>query len=59
MLYPWHLSKVYDGYFSDFIEDIMKVFMDASYVCGSSFDLYLANLSKVLKQCEELNLLLT
>ena len=34
--------------FFDFIEDIMKVFMDDFSVYGSSFDVYLDNLFKVL-----------
>ena len=34
--------------FSDFIEDIMEVFMDDFYVYGNSFDACLENLSKVL-----------
>ena len=44
--------------FSDFIEDIMEVFMDDFSVYGSSFDACLNNLSKVLQRCEEINLVL-
>jgi len=33
-------------FFSDFVENIMEVFMDDFSVHGSSFDHYLANLEK-------------
>ena len=44
--------------FSDLVEDIMEIFMDDFYVFGDSFDLCLANLDRVLKRCEETNLVL-
>ncbi|KAL8114101.1 hypothetical protein AgCh_021107 [Apium graveolens] len=44
--------------FSDFIESIMEVFMDDFSVYGSDFDVCLHNFSKVLKRCEEVNLVL-
>ena len=44
--------------FSEFIENIMEVFMDDFSVYGSSFDDCLNNLSKVLQRCEEVNLVL-
>ena len=44
--------------FSEFIENIMEVFMDDFSVYGSSFDDYLNNLSRVLQRCEEVNLVL-
>ena len=44
--------------FSDLIENIMEVFMDDFSVFGSSFDLCLANLDRVLKRCEETHLVL-
>ncbi|XP_056695038.1 uncharacterized protein [Spinacia oleracea] len=44
--------------FTDFIEDIMEVFMDDFGVYGSGFDVCLHNLSKVLKRCSEVNLVL-
>lgn len=44
--------------FSDFIKNIMEVFMDDFSVYGSSFDNCLTNLSKVLQRCEEVNLVL-
>ena len=44
--------------FSDFVEDIMEVFMDDFSVYGSSFDACLDNLSKVLQHCKETNLVL-
>ena len=44
--------------FSDFIEDIMEVFMNDFSMYGSLFDACLDNLSKVLQCCEETNLVL-
>ena len=44
--------------FSEFIENIMEVFMDDFFVYGSSFDDCLNNLSRVLQRCEEVNLVL-
>ena len=44
--------------FSDLIENIMEVFMDDFSVFGSSFDLCLTNLDRVLKRCEETHLML-
>ena len=44
--------------FSDFVEDIMEVFMDDFSVYGSTFDACLDNLSKFLQRCEETNLVL-
>ena len=44
--------------FSDFIEEIMEVFMDDFSVHGTSFDDCLANLEKVLKDVERLILCL-
>ena len=44
--------------FSDMIENVMEIFMDNFSVYGSSFDSCLINLDKVLKRCEETNLVL-
>ena len=44
--------------FSDFIEDIMEVFIDGFSIYGTTFDHYLTNLSKVLWRCEKMNLVL-
>ena len=44
--------------FSDFIEEIMEVFMDDLSVHGTSFENCLANLEKVLKRCGEVDLVL-
>ena len=44
--------------FSEYIENIMEVFMDDFSVYGSSFDDCLANLSLVLQRCEDCNLVL-
>ena len=44
--------------FSDYIENIMEVFMDDFSVYGTTFESCLSNLSKVLQRCEETNLVL-
>ncbi|GJY78938.1 hypothetical protein Tco_0484739 [Tanacetum coccineum] len=44
--------------FHELIEDSMDVFMDDFSVFGSSFDHCLKNLEKMLKRCEETNLVL-
>ena len=44
--------------FYDFIEEIMEVFMDDFSVYGKSFDGCLENLEKVLKRCNEVDLVL-
>ncbi|KAM2767000.1 hypothetical protein COP1_022850 [Malus domestica] len=44
--------------FSDFIEKIIEVFMDDFSVFGDSFDGCLENLTLILKQCVETNLVL-
>lgn len=44
--------------FSDIVEDTLEVFMDDFSVVGDSFESCLANLSKALDRCEEVNLVL-
>ncbi|GKC56689.1 reverse transcriptase domain-containing protein [Tanacetum coccineum] len=44
--------------FHELIEDSIEVFMDVFSVFGSSFDHCLKNLEKMLKRCEETNLIL-
>ena len=44
--------------FSDYMENIIEVFMDDFTVHGESFDDCLENLTKVLKRCIETNLVL-
>ncbi|CAN6679374.1 unnamed protein product [Malus baccata var. baccata] len=44
--------------FSDFIEEIIEVFMDDFSVFGDSFDGCLENLTLILKRCMETNLVL-
>ncbi|XP_061957345.1 uncharacterized protein LOC133678848, partial [Populus nigra] len=44
--------------FSDYVERIIKVFMDDFTVYGDSFDKCLENLSLILKRCIETNLVL-
>ena len=45
--------------FSDYIDKFMKVFMAGFSIFGLSFDECLANLSTLLKRCEEVNLVLS
>ncbi|GKA33385.1 reverse transcriptase domain-containing protein [Tanacetum coccineum] len=47
-----------DGIFHDMIEKTMEVFMDDFLVFGNSFDSCLSNLKKMLKRCEDTNLVL-
>ena len=44
--------------FSDYVENIIEVFMDDFSVYGDSFDRCLENLALVLKRCMETNLVL-
>ncbi|GJZ13526.1 reverse transcriptase domain-containing protein [Tanacetum coccineum] len=44
--------------FHDMIEKTMEVFMDDFSVFGDNFDLCLSNLEKMLKRCEDTNLVL-
>ncbi|GJT95741.1 reverse transcriptase domain-containing protein [Tanacetum coccineum] len=44
--------------FHDMIEKTMEVFMDDFSVFGDSFDSCLSNLEKMLKRCEDTNLVL-
>ena len=55
---PATIQRCMMAIFSEFIENIMEVFMDDFSVYGSLFDDCLNNLSKVLQRCEEVNLLL-
>ena len=45
-------------FFSDLVENCIKVFMDDFSVFGSSFQSCLENLNTVLKRCVETNLVL-
>jgi hypothetical protein len=45
--------------FSDLVEKVMEVFMDDFSVYGKTFEDCLANLNKVLKQCQMVDLVLT
>ncbi|KAJ4762384.1 reverse transcriptase [Rhynchospora pubera] len=55
---PATFQRAMMAIFLDFIEKDMEVFMDNFSVYGTSFDHCLANLSKILKRCEEINLVL-
>ena len=55
---PLPFQRCMTAIFSDFIENIMEVFMDDFSVYGGTFDLCLENLTKVLHRCEEVNLVL-
>nr|GEY80884.1 hypothetical protein [Tanacetum cinerariifolium] len=52
---PWRCMT---SIFHELIEDSMKVFMDYLSVFGNSFEHCLKNLEKMLKICEETNLML-
>jgi len=45
--------------FTDYIDNVMELFIDNFSIFGSSFDVCLVNLSIVLKRCEEVNLVLS
>ncbi|XP_055960233.1 uncharacterized protein LOC126678772 [Mercurialis annua] len=55
---PATFQRCMTSIFNDMIEDIMEVFMDDFSVFGDSFDKCLVNLERVLKRCEEANLVL-
>ncbi|WVZ52181.1 hypothetical protein U9M48_003265 [Paspalum notatum var. saurae] len=55
---PASFQRCMMAIFSDFIEEIMEVFMDDFSVYGKSFDGCLENLEKVLKRCQEVDLVL-
>ncbi|KAK8574820.1 hypothetical protein V6N12_062498 [Hibiscus sabdariffa] len=44
--------------FSDMVEEFLEVLMDDFSVLGETFDSFLGNLAKVLKRCEEADLVL-
>ncbi|XP_039000030.1 uncharacterized protein LOC120125741, partial [Hibiscus syriacus] len=44
--------------FSDMVEDFLEIFMDDFSVCGDDFERCIGNLAKVLKRCEEAELVL-
>ncbi|KAK9007301.1 hypothetical protein V6N11_051130 [Hibiscus sabdariffa] len=44
--------------FSDMVEELLEVFMDDFSVSGKTFDSCLGNLAKLLKRCEEADLVL-
>jgi hypothetical protein len=44
--------------FSEFIEEVVEVFMDDFYIYGKTFVDCLANLDKVLTRCVEVDLVL-
>ncbi|GKE81613.1 RNA-directed DNA polymerase [Tanacetum coccineum] len=55
---PATFQRCMTAIFHELIEDNMEVFMDDFSVFGSSFDHCLKNLEKMLKRCEETNLVL-
>jgi hypothetical protein len=55
---PASLQHYMMAIFSEFIEEIVEVFMDDISVYGKSFEDCLANLEKVLTRCEEVDLVL-
>ena len=55
---PATFQRCMSAIFHGFCEEIVEVFMDDFSVYGTSFDHCLHNLNKVLKRCEETNLVL-
>ncbi|GJQ95923.1 putative nucleotidyltransferase, ribonuclease H [Tanacetum coccineum] len=55
---PATFQRCMTAIFHELIEDSMEVFMDDFSVFGSSFDYCLKNLEKMLKWCEETNIVL-
>ncbi|GJR29525.1 reverse transcriptase domain-containing protein [Tanacetum coccineum] len=55
---PTTFQRCMTTIFHELIEDSMEVFMDDFSIFGSSFDHCLKNLEKMLKRCEETNLVL-
>ncbi|GJU97928.1 putative nucleotidyltransferase, ribonuclease H [Tanacetum coccineum] len=55
---PTNFQRCMTAIFHELIEDSMEVFMDDFSIFGSSFDHFLKNLEKMLKRCEETNLVL-
>jgi hypothetical protein len=55
---PATFQRAMMAIFSDLLENSVEVFMDDFSVFGTSFDDCLSNLTKVLKRCEETNLVL-
>ncbi|GJU61666.1 reverse transcriptase domain-containing protein [Tanacetum coccineum] len=51
-------TRCIDGHFHDMVEETMKVFMDDFSVFGDSFSSCLSHLDKMLKLCEDTNLVL-
>jgi hypothetical protein len=49
---------VHDGIFCDLIKKIMEVFMDDFSVYGKTFEDYLVNLDKVVRRCQDVDLIL-
>nr|GEW23253.1 reverse transcriptase domain-containing protein [Tanacetum cinerariifolium] len=58
MIYPISDSPCMMAIFHDMIEKTMEVFMDDFSVFGDSFSSCLTNLDKMLKRCEDTNLVL-
>ena len=55
---PGTFQRCMISIFSDFLENCIEVFMDDFTVYGSSFDVCLDSLEKVLNRCTETNLVL-
>ncbi|KAA3487124.1 RNA-directed DNA polymerase-like protein [Gossypium australe] len=43
---------------TNMVEKIVEIFMDDFSIFGDSYDIFLSNLAKVLKKCEETNIAL-
>ena len=55
---PTTFQRCMMSIFTDMVEKYLKVFMDDFSIFGDTYDYFLANLVKVLRRCEETNLVL-
>jgi len=55
---PGTFQRCMMAIFSEFLEESVEIFMDNFSIFGNSFEACLANLEKVLKRCEDTNLVL-
>ncbi|GJU89109.1 reverse transcriptase domain-containing protein [Tanacetum coccineum] len=55
---PTTFKRCMTAIFHELIKDSMEVFMDAFFIFGSFFDHCLKNMEKMVKRCEETNLVL-
>jgi hypothetical protein len=49
---------MYDSIFTDFVDEVMEVFMDNFSIFGTLFNHFLQNISKVMERCKDNNIVL-